>query len=416
MNTSKYVACLSLDWGDTAHAFVLVHGGSKERGTVSASAEALHAWLEQLGRRFGGQPVSIVVEAGRNAVIHALFEHPWLEVYPVHPAASARFRKALIPSGAKDDVPDAEILLTLFEHHRDRLRRLNRDSEPTRRLQLLVSARREAVHLRSLFTNQLRSTLKSHFPQFFDLIGDEVYTPLPLDFLSRWPSLAAVQAARPSTLRRFYQTHNSRRPALIEGRLACIASARPLTTDAAVIDVAIAQTLLLVAQLRPLQTSIEDLENRIAEAFAAHPDADLFVNLPGAGPALAPRLLAAFGSDRSRYPDAASLQKYSGVAPIREKSGKLLWVHWRWNCPKFLRQSFVEWVGQTVPRCIWAKAFYRNQQRAGKGHQAILRALAFKWIRILWKCWQDRTPYNETRYILSLHKRCSPLARACPLL
>lgn len=415
MNTSKYVACLSLDWGDAAHAFVLAHGGSKERGTISASAEALHAWLDQVGKRFGGQPVSIVVEAGRNAVIHALFEHPWLEIYPVHPAASARFRKALIPSGAKDDAPDAEVLLSLFECHRDRLRRLNRDSEQTRRLQLLVNARREAVNLRSLFTNQLRSVLKSHFPQFFDLIGDEVYTPLPLDFLHRWPSLTAVQAARPSTLRRFYQTHNSRRPALIEERLACIATARPLTTDAAVIDVAIAQTLLLVAQLRPLQTSIEDLENRIAEAFAAHPDVDLFVNLPGAGPALAPRLLAAFGSDRSRYPEASSLQKYSGVAPIREKSGRQIWVHWRWNCPKFLRQSFVEWVGQTVPRCVWAKAFYRQQQRAGKGHQAILRALAFKWIRILWKCWQDRTPYDESRYILSLHKRRSPLAQACPL-
>jgi hypothetical protein len=102
-------------------------------------------------------------------------------------------------------------------------------------------------------------------------------------------------------------------------------------------------------------------------------------------------------------------QPYAGVTPIKEKSGQQTWTYWRWNAPTFLRQSFVEWAGQTVVYCDWAKAYYRGQKLAGKNHQAILRALAFKWIRILWRCWQDRTLYCERHDIESLQRRHSPL-------
>ncbi|MBK8477096.1 MAG: transposase [Opitutaceae bacterium] len=414
MNTADYAAKLALDWGEDNHAFVLqMQGGSREKGTIPAYAEVFHRWLDELGKRCAGRPIAVVVEAGRNAVVHALFEHPSLTVFPVHPAASKRFRKALIPSGAKDDIPDADLLLTLFEHHHDLLRPLIVDTQATRRLELLVIARRDAVDLRTLLSNQLNSALKTYFPQALDLFGDEIYTPLPLDFLTRWPSLATAQAARPATLRQFYHAHNSRRPALIEERLAVLHTTRPLTTDDAVIEVGILHTRMLVAQLRPLQKAIESFEERIAEAFAAHPDRALFCNLPAAGPALAPRLLVAFGSNRARYPSASSLQKYAGVAPVREKSGRQMWTHWRWNCPKFLRQSFVEWAGCTIPKVAWAKTYYRRQEARGVGHQAILRGLAFKWIRILWRCWQDRVPYDENRYIEALTRHHSPDLGPC---
>jgi transposase len=127
--------------------------------------------------------------------------------------------------------------------------------------------------------------------------------------------------------------------------------------------------------------------------------------LPGAGPALAPRLLAAFGERRERFPNAAAVQKYVGVAPVTERSGNKCWVHCRWACPTFLRQTFIEWVGQTVPRSFWTKAFYESCRARGLRHQAALRALAFKWIRILYRCWVDRVPYDESRYLMALQKR-----------
>jgi transposase len=224
--------------------------------------------------------------------------------------------------------------------------------------------------------------------------------------------LAVLLRAKPATLESFYKDHSSRRPEVIANRLALIRQARPLTTDQAVIGPAVLRVQWLAAMLRPLQNHLLGIEDKIATAFAAHPEADLFRSLPGAGPAFAPRLLVAFGTDRARYPQAASMQKYAGIAPVKEQSGRQLWVHWRWNAPKFLRQTFVEWAGQTVPHCAWAKAFYRQQRKAGKNHQSVLRALAFKWIRIVWRCWHDRTPYDEARYLAALQLKKSPLATA----
>jgi transposase len=136
----------------------------------------------------------------------------------------------------------------------------------------------------------------------------------------------------------------------------------------------------------------------------------LFRDLPGAGKSLAPRLLVAFGSDRTRYDSASQLQRYCGVAPVKEKSCGRVWVHWRWNAPWFLRQTFIEWAGLTVVYSSWAKAYYQKQKGRGKRHWAILRSLAFIWIRILWKCWRQRTPYNETTYWEALRKHHSTLA------
>ena len=411
MKTDDYAALVALDWGDKEHGFALQLGkGPQETGMIPASAECLHGWLEQLGKRCNGRPVALALEGGRNAVVHALLAYPWLVIYPVHPAASERFRKAFAPSGAKSDIPDAQVLLTILARHRDQLRALTMDTAATRQLAALNEVRRGAVERRTQLVNELRSTLKNCYPQALELCGDDLWTPLALDFLGRWPELALLKRARTATLHGFYAAHNSRRPDVIETRMALIAQARPLTTDRAVLDPAVLQIQMLVAVVRPLQENIERIEEHIAAVFAAHPEADLFRSLPGAGPALAPRLLAAFGTNRARYPDAASLQKYAGVAPVKEQSGRQLWIHWRWHAPKFLRQTFVEWAGQTVPKCAWAKAYYVQQKRAGKRHQAILRALAFKWIRILWRCWQERKPYDDARYIAALTQRNSPLA------
>ena len=411
MNSSEYAALVALDWGDQEHAFALQSGAKHETGTIAAAAESIHPWLEELGQRHGYRPIALAIEAGKNALLHALTAYPWLTIYPIHPATSERFRQAFTPSGAKADGPDAEVLLTVLDQHRDQLRALNLDTPQTRALAALTEVRRNAVDHRTQLSNELRSTLKLYFPQALQLFGDDLWTPLALDFLARWPELAAVQRAKPTTVQTFYTEHNSRRQAVIAERIALIQQARPMTTDRAVIAPAILQVQLLVAVLRPLQQHLLGIEAEIAEAFAAHEEVDLYRELPGAGPALAPRLLVAFGTVRSRYPTASSMQKYTGVAPVTERSGRQIWIHWRWNAPKFLRQTFVEWAGQTIPKCAWAKAYYLQQKRAGKHHQTILRGLAFKWIRILWRCWQDRTPYDESRYIQSLIRQNSPLTK-----
>src|ERR1700724_1594096 len=123
---------------------------------------------------------------------------------------------------------------------------------------------------------------------------------------------------------------------------------------------------------------IADLDEKIEEAAAAHPDFFIFESLPGAGAVIAPRLLAAFGSQRERYGNAGGVQKYSGIAPVTGRSGKKKRVHFRWACPKFLRQSFHEWTGHSIAQSVWTRAYYQQQRQRGQGPPCRGASLSFQ--------------------------------------
>jgi transposase len=414
-NTTEnlFAALIGLDWGDRQHALALQDcaTGKTETSTLEHSPETVLAWLQGLEKRFDSRPVAIALETSKGPLIHLFLNVPWLTVFPIHPATSTRIRKAFAPSGAKDDIPDAQVLLQLLLVHRDQLRELHTDDAPTRQLAGLCEIRRKSVNQRTQISNELCSVLKGYFPQALELMGEKLFCPMALEFLSRWPDLISLKSARPATLKSFYYRHNVRRPEAVQQRLERIAQARALTTDKVIVSLATAQVRRLIDLLKTLQKHLAQDEKLIAQAFRQHPEAPLFRDLPGAGSVLAPRILVAFGTDRTRYRSAADLQQYSGVAPVKEKSCGRVWIHWRWNAPDFLRQTFVEWAGQTVVYCSWAKAYYIQQKARGKRHWSILRSLAFIWIRILWKCWQTRKPYNETLYLEALLKRRSPLLK-----
>ena len=125
-------------------------------------------------------------------------------------------------------------------------------------------------------------------------------------------------------------------------------------------------------RLRTTLAAIERFDQQIEAVAQTIPDYPLFRALPGAGASLAPRLLAAFGEQRERFQGAAALQMYAGIAPVTERSGKKCWVHWRWQCPTFLRQTFVEWAGQTINKSSWARAYYYQQRAKGSTYQVYL--------------------------------------------
>ena len=112
---------------------------------------------------------------------------------------------------------------------------------------------------------------------------------------------------------------------------------------------------------------------------------------------------------RERFTDAGALQRYAGVAPVIERSGQKNWVHWRYASSRFVRQTFVEWAASSIAKSSWAEKFYRLHRSKGASRNATLRALAFKWIRVLLRCWVDRKPYDEAKYLEALQKRHSPL-------
>jgi transposase len=277
-----------------------------------------------------------------------------------------------------------------------------------RALAQFVEHRRRVVGDKVRITNRLTSTLKNYFPHVLQWFHEKD-TAIFCDFLTQWPTLKAAQLARRSTLERFFHAHHVRYADIIAQRLHAIKSAIPLTTDEGVITPNALLVQALVAQLRVTLQAIEEFDKAIAQRAQSHPDFPLFDALPGAGAVFAPRLLVAFGEQRDRYASADELQKYAGIAPVTERSGKNTWVHWRLQCPKFLRQTFVEWAAESTRHSFWARAYYQQQRDKGTSHQAAVRALAFKWIRILFRCWQTRTPYNEAVYLTALKQRGAPL-------
>jgi transposase len=406
----EWAAFAAIDWADQKHFWRLLVAGSQEseEAELENTPEAVESWAAALEQRFGGRPVAVCLEQTRGGLVYMLAKYPHLVLFPVHPTMAARYREAFCPSGAKDDPGDTASLLDLLLRHRERLKPLQPDTIETRLLHFLVERRRQIVDEKTRQNNRLIDCLKLYFPQILHWF-DDVTSPLVGALLRRWPSLQDLQRSHPGTLRKFFHQHNCRAEKLIQERITAIYQAIPATDDAAVLEAGAMTARGLVALLTTLRANIAELDERIGQLVASHPDASIFSSLPGAGVALVPRLIVAFGTRRERFDNAYEMQCYSGVSPVQEASGKSQWVHFRWTCPKFLRQTFHEFAGHSIQKSKWAKAYYQLQRDRGKSHQAAVRALAYKWIRIIFRCWKDRRPYDEAVYLTSQRRRGASL-------
>jgi transposase len=352
--------------------------------------------------------MAVGLELNQGPIVSALRPYECLVLFPVNPLTVAKDREAFPPSRAKDDPTDAELQVELLLTHRDKLTPLVPQSPTMRALAQLVEHRRRLVGDKVRLTNRLTSALKNYFPHALQWF-QEKDTAIFCDFLRRWPTLKAVRLARRATLESVFRAHHVRTADVITTRIEAIKNAVALTTDEGVIAPHTLLVQALVAQLRVTLQAIADVDTAMAQRAQAHPDFPLFDALPGAGAVCAPRLLVAFGEQRERFPSAEELQKYAGIAPVTERRGKQSWVHWRWLCPTFLRQTFVEWAAEALRHAFWAQVYDQQPRDKGKSHHAAVRALAFKWIRILCRCWQDRTPYDESTSLQALHRRGSSL-------
>lgn len=409
---NQYAAFVAIDWADRKHVWRLQAAGQtkKETGTLEQKPEIIGPWVAKLRERFGGRPIAVAVEQSRGALIHALLSYDFIVIFPLHPATVSRFREAFKFSGAKNDPLDADQILEILTKHLRLLKALNPDTEETRLLARLVEDRRKAVDLRTCHIQAWTAALKEYFPQASELLSGNLASRLACDFAMKWPTFERFQQAKPSTIKSFYYGHNIRSPEVIEKVLATAKTAQALTTDLAVVESGSRLSQMYAQLIKTLNPVIEDYDQRIEKVFQAHPEANLFNCLPGAGRAMAPRLLTFFGTDRSRYQSAQNVHSFSGIAPVTRASGKSRVVYFRVACPRFDRQTFHEFARLSIAKCQWARNYLDYYTAKGKKFQTIIRALAFKWIRILWKCWQERTPYNEARYMETLKKRGSIFA------
>src|SRR6266571_3917896 len=339
-------AWVGLDWADKKQSLFVrpTDGAATTACELEQKPQALDQFFLQLHQKHPQGRIAVCLEQSRGPVLYALMKYDFVVIYPVNPRCLADFRRAFKVSGAKADPTDADLLSELGCKHHQRLRALVPEDLATRQLRFLVEARRDFVNKRTALANELTATLKSYYPLALEVVGENLEGPMGLEFLRRWPNLAKLQGAKPSVVRAFFYAHNSRSEEKIAARLEAIKTAAPLTED-----------LAIVGSLQ-LQAALD-------------------------------------------------LLCLSGVAPVKRESGQQQTVHFRFARPKFLHQSLVEFAKCSIGQCDWARLLYEAQIKNGKSAYAAIRMVAFKWVRILWRCWQDQLAYDEVKYLRSLQKR-----------
>lgn len=397
---------IGIDWADQKHdCCVILKNGEKRFMEFAQTPEAIEQWVAKMNELAKGQKIAIILEQSKGPLIHALMHRPNLILYPINPKRLAKYRESFPGGEAKDDPTDAMYLARMLRERIDILKPWLPNDEKTRLLNKLCEQRRWAVNAQTKLRQQLLAVLKHYFPGVLELFGKRHQQRLLISVLKRWPDPRQLRRADPRVIRRVLKEHGVRNSERQQEVVDYIRSMKLLTKDDAVIAPLAMAAKLLAKQMEVSSEAVKQFDTCIARIFEAHQDKHLFKELRGAGPALAPRLLCAFGSDRDRWANADELAAFSGEAPVTRRSGQQKGVFRRYACPKHLRQTFHEFAESARQWCPWTKARYRLLKEKGMKHHAILRKLARSWIRILFRVWKTRIPFNCDRYIENLKKR-----------
>lgn len=391
-----------VDWAIDAHAVCVVNA----RGEVIVEFDVAHTadGLAELCRRVeqaGAHRVAI--ERPDGPVVDALLD-AGLEVVVVASRSVKALRERYGTSGNKSDRSDAYVLADCLRTDGHRWRNLEPDSPATVTLRSHVRARKDLVETRVAVANQLRAHLRVVFPGAVGLFAD-IDSPISLRFLERFPSATRAAWLSEKRLGSWLRANGycgRKTPAELHGRL--VAAPAGLLGDEG--DTRSAVTLAYVAVLRVLRAQIDELDTRLDELLDAHPDAVIFRSLPRCATIRAATLLAEIGDCRARFPDAESLSCLAGVAPSTRASGRHRAVTFRFSSDKKLRDALCDFAGDSRRDNAWAEHRYRQLRADGKTHPHAERILARSWTHIIWRCWQDRVPYDPAQH--GGHQRLHP--------
>jgi transposase len=384
---------VGIDWADQHHDLAVVDSQGQLFATkrVDHSVDGvgeLVAYIRAIAT--APEEVACLIETAHGLLITALLE-AGLAVYPVHPEMVNRLRP---PSGVKTDQLDALLLARTGRNLWPDLHRLRPDSPLVSTLRLLTRDQDDLVAEQTRLINRLIACLKEYYPvvlSCFTSMGQRV----ALSFLQAYPTVADAQAAsRDDLLTLFAQA----RHAQVEQRVQQVWDRLHAPQFAVAAEVTAAKSRYmqaLVAQLVVLKQAIADYDKAIHAVFVQHVDAPIFASLPGAALRLAPRLLAAWGDDRSRFHDARQIQALAGTAPVVVQSGTYRHVRLRRACNKSFRNILALFAGESILREPWAKAYYQRKRQEGKSYGMALRALANQWVRIIFALWQQRVTYQR---------------------
>jgi transposase len=413
MNTAfaQHTHYVGLDWAKDHHEVVLLD----RAGTIVANFVFHHdaaGWTEFRKQVQRYPSVGVTVETSQGATVAELVTSG-VTVYPVHPQAAKAYRKRQAPSGTKTDFVDAWSLADALRLDGHQWRALSAQDPLVAELRLLCRDEVELITQRTALINQLQAALHEYYPAALEAFEDWT-APYAWEFVVAYPTPEELVKAGQRKWEKYLHSHKLWRPQTAEQRLEIFARADKFCGTAAVTRAKSRLAVSTAKVLQSLQKQLEEYRKAIEQLFAQHPDHDLFGSLPGAGDKLAPRLLSEVGNDRQEYPNPQALQGVAGRAPVSFESGQTRRTKIRWHCNRHLRHAVHLWSDCSRKSCAWAQAYYQAQREKGKSHACALRCLGQRWLKILWKMWQSRQPYDEAIHALNQQKHGSWVLKLQP--
>jgi transposase len=389
---------VGIDWAAATHA-VCVQDATGRRVaafTVEHTAQGLATLVARLARlgEPGSMPVAIERPDGR--LVDALLEagHP---VVPVKPNAIKTWRDGEVLSGAKSDAGDAEVIAEYLRLRHHRLQLATPYSAETKALRTVVRTRGDLVDMRVAATNQLAALLDVHWPGAKAVFAD-VESPIALEFLTRYPTARHARHLGAKRLATFCAKHGYSGRRTGEQLLARLQAAPAGTLDETLCEAVRDAVTALVSVLKALGAALKDLGRSVIATLGEHPDGETFTSLPRSGQINAAQILAEWGDCRQAYDGPESIAALAGATPVTKESGKHRAVHFRWACNKRFRAAITTFADNSRHESPWAAKVYADARARGHDHPHAVRVLARAWIRVIWRCWIDRTPYDPGRH------------------
>jgi len=384
-----------LDWASRVHAVCVIDA----RASVVAQFEVNHdaAGLTELCHRLRALRVSAVaIERPSGLLVDSLLE-AGLQVVPIHPNVVKATRPRYRSHGGKSDASDAYLLADLLRTDGHRFKPLAAECDEIRALRALVRGRDDLVATRVQLANQLRALLESFWPGAAEVFF-EVDSPIALAFIQRYPTPESASRLGPKRMAAFCAQHaycGRRSP---EELLERLHEAPAVTLGELEMEAKGELALSLARVLTRVVEQVRLLTSRIEHAVQASDDGRILMSFPRAGRICAAQILSEMGSVRERFDDPERLAAQAGVTPVTYQSGKSKTVAFRWACNHRLRAALTCLADNSRHASAWAAAIYDRARGRGCDHPHAVRILARAWLRVIWRAWQDRQPYDVQRH------------------
>jgi transposase len=389
---------VGIDWAAEIHAVCVMNADGRvvSEFTIKHSADGIALLVRRLAKFGEPGDIPIGIERPNGRLVDLLLEagHP---VVPVSPNAIKTWREGEVLSGAKSDAADAAVIAEYLRLRQHRLRTAAPYSGQTKAVRTVVRTRDDVVEMRVAAVNQLAALLDAYWPGAKAIFAD-LESRIALEFLTRYPTPVSASHLGEKRLAAFCTSrgYSGKRPAAV--LLHRLRAAPAGTTDPALTVALHDAVLALVDVIKALNAATKDLDKSVAARLGEHPDSEIFTSLPRSGQVNAAQMLAEWGDCRQAYDGPDSVAALAGCTPVTRQSGKHRDVTFRWACNKRFRKAMTTFADNSRHASPWAAKIYNDARAAGKDHPHAVRILARAWIRVIWPCWLNHTPYNPARH------------------